>query len=137
MSRVLLCPVLAGLLLAACGKDGGHDVAECDLDTVLPPNAGAPPKAILDLDHWSLTIPVDSTGGTSGVADTVTTSELLDGYTSQWFYGTADNGVAFWAPVNGARTPNSQYARSELREVVDPANESVNWFVGDDATMTA
>jgi len=137
MSRVLLSWLLACSFLAACGKDGAHDVADCDLDTVLPPNAGTPPKELLDLHKWSLTIPVDSSGGTSGTADTVTTSELLDGYTSQWFYGTEDSGVAFWAPVNGARTPQSKYARSELRELVDPANESVNWFVGDDATMTA
>lgn len=138
MSRVTLFSLFACLLISACGNNNGaHDVTECDLDTVLPPNAGTPPKDILDLHQWSLTIPVDPAGGTSGTADTVTTSELLAGYTSQWFYGTEDSGVAFWAPVNGARTPNSQYARSELRELVDPANDSVNWFVGDDATMTA
>ncbi|HZP13784.1 MAG TPA: polysaccharide lyase family 7 protein [Nevskiaceae bacterium] len=137
MSRVLPSLLVVCFLASACDKGGSHDVADCDLDTVLPPNAGTPPKEILDLHKWSLTIPVDASGGTSGTADTVTTQELLNGYTSQWFYGTEDSGVAFWAPVNGARTPNSQYARSELRELVDPANESVNWFVGDDATMTA
>jgi hypothetical protein len=144
MSRAYRQILLASLCtaLVACGGAGNgagsHNLEDCsNLDTVLPPNAGTPPKDILDLSHWSLTVPVDANGGTSGIADTVSTSELQSGYISQWFYGTEDSGVAFWAPVNGARTPNSQYARSELRELIDPANDGTNWFVGDDATMTA
>lgn len=134
LARVSLITVVA--LLTACG--GGVDGrSACEISTVLPTDDGTAPNTRLDLSHWILTVPVDSTGGTTGQADTIQTSELLAGYSSDWFHGTDDGGVAFWAPVTGAKTPKSQYARSELREVLDPSDQSVNWSIADGGTMTA
>jgi hypothetical protein len=133
LARVSLITVVA--LLTACGGGGGK--SSCEISTVLPTDDGTAPNTRLDLSHWILTVPVDSTGGTTGQADTIQASELLAGYSSDWFYGTDDGGVAFWAPVTGAKTPKSQYARSELREVLDPSDQSVNWSIADGGTMTA
>src|SRR6185436_14117213 len=35
--------------------------------------------------------------------------------------------MVFWAPVIGATTSGSTYPRSELREVLDPDDSTVNW----------
>lgn len=134
LARISLITVVALLTACSGGVDGR---SSCDLSAVLPADDGTAPAARLDLAHWILTVPVDSTGGTTGQADTIQTDELLAGYSSGWFYGTDDGGVAFWAPVTGAKTPNSQYARSELREVLDPSDQGVNWSIADTGTMTA
>lgn len=134
LTRISLVTVVA--LLTAC-SGGVDDRSACEISAVLPEDDGTAPKDRLDLSHWILTVPVDATGGTTGQADTIQTDELLAGYSSEWFYGTDDGGVAFWAPVTGAKTPNSQYARSELREVLDPADQSVNWTIAGGGTMAA
>jgi hypothetical protein len=125
----------AAALLAGCSS--GDDSSSCEIMSALPEDDGSAPASRIDLSNWILTLPVDSTGSTVGQADTVQADELLAGYSSEWFHGTTDGGVAFWAPVNGAKTPNSQYARSELREVLDPEDPSVNWRTTDTATMSA
>jgi Alginate lyase len=127
--------VVAATFLAACSGGGGG--SSCTISSVLPVDDGAAPASRLDLSHWTLTLPVDAAGATTGPADTIEADELLAGYTSQWFHATDDGGVAFWAPVNGAKTPNSQYARSELREVIDPADHTVNWHIADHAALSA
>ena len=131
-----------GVLLGMLGGCGGGGAPEsrvaCDLDAVLPANdAAAVPKDRLDLSHWSLTLPVDANGTTSGQARTVSPAMLTGGYESEWFYATDDGGVALWAPVTGAKTPNSQYARSELRELIDPNDQTVNWTIAGTAQMSA
>lgn len=141
MTRFLRSGFL-GVLLALLGACGGGGTSErssaCDLDGVIPENdPAAVPADRIDLSHWSLTIPVDANGGTTGQARTVSPAVLTGGYESEWFYASDDGGVALWAPVNGAKTPNSQYARSELRELIDPADQTVNWKIADTAQMTA
>jgi hypothetical protein len=128
--------VIAVALLIAC-SGGTDDKGSCDLVADLPGQEAASPAGRLDLSHWILTVPVDAAGGTTGQADTIQTDELLAGYSSDWFYATDDGGVAFRAPVDGAKTPSSQYARSELREVLDPTDHTVNWLPTQTATMTA
>lgn len=127
-------------MLGGCGGGGGETDrrSNCDIDAVLPANdAAAEPADRIDLSHWSLTIPVDANGGTTGQARTISPATLTAGYESEWFYATDDGGVALWAPVTGAKTPNSQYARSELRELIDPNDQTVNWTIGGNAQMSA
>jgi len=135
LARISIIVTVA--LLTACGGGGGEGRSACEISAVLPQDDGTEPASRLDLSHWILTVPVDATGGTAGQADTIQADELLAGYSSDWFYGTTDGGVAFWAPVTGAKTPNSQYARSELREVLDPADQTVNWSIASGGTMAA
>ena len=56
--------------------------------------------------------------------------ELADGYTSEFFFAATDeNGqdaVVFHCPVQGFKTGNTTYARSEMREMLDPKDKTVD-----------
>ena len=66
----------------------------------------------IDLSHWNLTLP----SGPIGDPTVIPTSQLVSGYSSQYFYTGADGALVFWCPVTGVSTKNSSFARSELRE---------------------
>jgi len=123
--KTLHCISVAALLLACTTK--------ADLST------GVPPADNFDLSHWKLTLPVDATGGSSGEAVEVSAATLVGppGYSSSWFYTASDGGMRFWVPVNGATTDDSSYARSELREVIDPSDDNVNWYDSGNAALNA
>lgn len=90
-----------------------------------------------DLSHWKLTVPVNDSGGVGGVAAELQSAQLT-GYSSPWFrLGQGGRTLAFWAPVNGATTSGSDYPRSELREVLDPGNDNVNWTLDDRSVLQA
>lgn len=94
------------------------------------PAAGPPtPSQYFDLSHWKLTLPVDASGGTRGVAAELQPPQLA-GYASKWFrMGPGGTTLEFRAPVDGATTAGSHYPRSELREMLDPDNDNRNWHV--------
>jgi len=100
--------------------------AVSDLSYALDPSQ--PPGVNFDLSHWKLTLPVDSSGGTTGTAAEVSVAQLVAGYTNAlYFYTGSDGAMVFWAPVTGATTSGSTFPRSELREMLDPSDTSVNW----------
>lgn len=81
-----------------------------------------------DLSHWKLTLPIDASGSNQGKAVEVSSADLADGYThADYFHTDANGSVVFWSPVTGATTENSDYPRSELREMLDPRDPGVNW----------
>ena len=84
----------------------------------LDPNV--PPGANFDLSHWSLTLPDQN-------ASVITPAELVAGFTNSNFYTGADGAMVFWCPVTGGTTGASDNPRSELREVLNPTDNSVNW----------
>lgn len=124
--------LLAGLVAACSSGSDGTSKAQF----TIPERTGTAAAEVFDLAHWALTLPIDANGGTSGTAVTLRPQQLGD-YESQWFYVTPDGGVSFFAPINGATTPNSRFARSELRQMLDPNDTSVNWTWDDRAEMTA
>ncbi|MBC2869623.1 polysaccharide lyase family 7 protein [Streptomyces mexicanus] len=74
------------------------------------------PGGNFDLSTWELQEPV----GSPGSPTTIPSSRLQgpDGYQDAYFYtDTRDGAMTFWAPEKGVTTPNSHYARSELREM--------------------
>jgi len=81
----------------------------------VPPAAPGPaaeyPAELLDLANWYLTLPT----GAPGEPDTVMQPELAT-YSSEWFK-VGGAGVAFTANAGGVTTKNSNYPRSELREM--------------------
>ncbi|WP_252270845.1 polysaccharide lyase family 7 protein [Pseudomonas subflava] len=105
MRRSLLC--LAGvLLIAGCSHDEQTDYRS--------------PSGNYDLSHWKLTLPDDD-------ASEVDNAKLRDGYASRYFH-LADNGaMVFVAPSGAGSTKNSDYPRSELRELLDPTDDNRNW----------
>lgn len=88
-----------------------------------------PPGGNFALENWSLTLPQDADGGNQGRAQTLLPDRLSGnaGFSSEFFRTDADGAMTFWAPANGALSPRSDYARSELREMLDPASNAVNW----------
>lgn len=97
--------------------------AHADLNPQLAPCGN------FDLSHWKLTLPVDADGGITGTAAELTPAQLqgAPAYSSGWFSTAPDGGLHFWAPANGAKTGNTDYARSELRELLNPADDNQNW----------
>jgi hypothetical protein len=74
------------------------------------------PGGNFNLSVWELQEPV----GSPGSPRTIPSSQLqgAKGYQDTYFYtDTHDGAMTFWAPEKGVTTPNSNYARSELREM--------------------
>jgi Ca2+-binding RTX toxin-like protein len=82
-------------------------------------NASATPGSNFDLDDWKLQLPVDADGGFLG---RYTEVKVLDTYTSDYFFTGSDGAMVLRAPVEGVTTGGSNYARSELRELIGTAN---------------
>jgi hypothetical protein len=89
------------------------------------PVSAPTPNDRFDLSEWNLTLPVDAFGGTGGTggseyaAATISTAQLLDGFTDAFFQLNADDDLVFTAPSNGATTTpgvGSNHTRSELHE---------------------
>lgn len=86
-----------------------------------------------DLSNWKITLPVDSEGGTSGVA--VEVKNLVGYEDPKYFYDAPDGAMVFSAMVDGATTSGSKYARSELREM--NGSDRAAWKLSEGGTMTA
>lgn len=74
------------------------------------------PGGNFNLSVWELQEPV----GSPGSPRTIPSSQLqgAKGYQDSYFYTDPHDGaMTFWAPEKGVTTPNSNYARSELREM--------------------
>ena len=113
-----------GVLLVACMSGFGSLAVHASC-------VDAPPSSILDLSHWKLTLPVDSGNGTGGDPAEISAHDLAAGYRSGYFCVDPSGGLRFWAPVDGATTDNSDYPRSELRQMLDPDDDNVNWTPAD------
>lgn len=78
-------------------------------------NANAQPSTNFDLSDWKLQLPIDAKSGFNGKASEV---KSLSGYEhDDYFYTGPDGAMVLAAPVEGATTGGSIYARSELREM--------------------
>ena len=99
--------------------------------------ATATPAQRFDLSHWTLTLPVNSAGLSSGSAVTVLASQLTMGYSSRFFYTGSDGGVNFYVPAVGALTDTASSPRTELREQIQPPYNSVDWYVSAQSYLDA
>jgi hypothetical protein len=102
----------------ATGEDGGTGGG-----AGLNPNVA--PGGNFDLSIWQLQEPV----GSPGDPTTFSPSQLegATGHQDQYFYtDTTDGSMVFWDPENGVTTPNSNYPRSELREMT-ASGAAANW----------
>ena len=96
-------------------------------------NASAAPSGNFNLSNWKITLPVDQGGSLSGTAVEV---QNLSGYkNSKYFYTGSDGAMVFYAPVDGATTKGSSYARSELREM--NGSEKAAWDLSKGGFMSA
>lgn len=91
------------------------------------------PSRNFNLTHWKITLPTDRNGTVSGTAIEV---KNLNGYVNtKYFYTASDGAMVFKAPVGGATTSGSRYARSELREM--NGSERAAWTVAEGGFMKA
>lgn len=88
--------------------------------------AGLPPSGNFELIDWKLELPVDANGNFSGANASIGETELANGYESEFFFTGPDGGMVLRAPVIGATTPNSSYARTELREMLRRGDTSIS-----------
>ena len=81
------------------------------------------PAGIINLTNWKLTLP---TGDDEPVE--VTQPELTQFRDPRYFHvDPVGDGVVFRAPVGGATTGNSEYPRSELREMTASGKKQASW----------
>src|SRR6185312_13205508 len=93
------------------------------------------PGGNFDLSRWELQLPT----GSAGDPTTILPAQLEgdNGFQDSYFYTGTDGSMTFWDPENGVTTPNSNYSRSELREM-DPSGAAANWFAaGTTNTLSA
>ncbi len=96
-------------------------------------SSNAAPSGNFNLSNWKITLPVDQKGTVGGAAVEV---QNLSGYqNSKYFYTGSDGAMVFYAPVNGATTKGSSYARSELREM--NGSERAAWNLSTGGFMSA
>ncbi|MGW2650503.1 polysaccharide lyase family 7 protein [Streptomyces sp. NPDC001393] len=125
-SRLLAVPPTAGLALALVLLCGPSAIAA---------DPHVAPGGNFDLSVWELQEPV----GSPGHPITIPSSRLqgANGYQDAYFYtDTHDGAMTFWAPEKGVTTPNSNYARSELREM-NRDGSPADWSLSGTHTMSA
>ncbi len=95
--------------------------------TTSPPPANANlPSEVLDLSHWKLTLPVNTSH--AGNPDEIFQPELATYQNANYFHvNSAKNGVTFTAPCGGSTTSGSGYPRSELREMSGNGLTEASW----------
>ena len=98
---------------------------------------GVPPGSNFELISWKLNTPADLDG--NGISDTASENDLDNGFTDGFFFTDPDGGMVFRSTIGGATTSaNSNYTRSELREMLRRGNTGIstrgvnqnNWILG-------
>ncbi|MFJ2651205.1 polysaccharide lyase family 7 protein [Streptomyces sp. NPDC087420] len=98
-------------------------------------NPAVAPGGNFNLSVWQLQEPV----GSPGSPTTISSSRLqgANGYQDSYFYtDTRDGAMTFWAPEKGVTTPNSNYARSELREM-NSNGSAADWSLSGSHKLSA
>jgi hypothetical protein len=93
------------------------------------------PGGNFNLSVWQLQEPV----GSPGSPTTISSSRLqgANGFQDSYFFtDTRDGAMTFWAPEKGVTTPNSNYARSELREM-NSNGSAANWSLAGTHRLSA
>jgi hypothetical protein len=133
----------AGAYDAGAYDAGGYDADASD--------AGSPPEAAtsdaggldpsvapggnFDLSLWELQEPV----GATGAPTTILPAQLVGpkGHEDSYFFtDPTDGSMSFWDPENGVATANSDYPRSELREMT-ATGAAANWAPSGTNTLSA
>ncbi len=98
-------------------------------------NPGVAPGGNFDLSVWELQEPTGSPGSPTTIAPS--RLEGANGYQDSYFYtNSSDGSMEFWDPENGVTTPNSNYSRSELREMTSSGSPAA-WSLPGTHTLSA
>jgi hypothetical protein len=99
-------------------------------------NPGVAPGGNFNLSIWELQLPI----GSPGSPTTILPSQLEGGggYQNPSYFWTDknDGSMTFWDPESGVTTPNSNYARTELREM-NSNGTPADWSLAGNSTLSA
>jgi hypothetical protein len=99
-------------------------------------NPGVAPGGNFNLSIWELQLPI----GSPGSPTTILPSQLAGGggYQNPTYFWTDknDGSMTFWDPESGVTTPNSNYARTELREM-NSNGTPADWSLAGNSTLSA
>jgi hypothetical protein len=117
------------------GSGSGSGSSSSGSGTTKSLNPNVAPGGNFDLSVWELQEPYGSPGDpTTYVASQL---EGASGHQSAYFYtDSTDGSMTFWDPENGVTTPNSDYPRSELREMT-ASGAAANWAPTGTNTLSA
>jgi len=87
-------------------------------------NPSMPPSKNFNLKNFKLNLPTSKYK--NGTSTAITTQRLNQGYQSRFFYTGRDGGMVFKCPPRGATTANSDYTRTELREMLRSGDKSIS-----------
>ncbi|GLY94219.1 polysaccharide lyase family 7 protein [Actinoplanes sp. NBRC 103695] len=128
--RSLLALTTTAAVAGTLGVAGITSASAAALDPALPPGGN------FNLSIWSLQLPI----GSPGSPETIPPSRLKcpNGYSNPAYFWTDSNdgSMTFWAPEKGVTTPNSNYARSELREM-NANGSAADWPLAGNHTLSA
>lgn len=129
--RTQLLALFSSAVAVGTGGLAGATAAQAaGLDPTVAPGGN------FDLGVWSLQLPV----GSPGAPTTIPPAQLkgADGYENPAYFWTDknDGSMTFWAPEKGVTTPNSNYARSELREM-NADGSAADWPLAGNHTLSA
>ena len=117
---------------AVAGTIGLLSTASAQASTTVPLASSikttVAPGGNFKLSVWELQEPV----GSPGSPTTISSSRLQgsNGFQDSYFYtDKSDGAMTFWAPEKGVTTANSNFARSELREM-NSSGSAANWSLG-------
>ncbi|MGC4940287.1 polysaccharide lyase family 7 protein [Kribbella sp. DT2] len=86
------------------------------------------PAEVLNLSRWKLQLPLDDPNQSGTQVLQISRPRLNTYVVNPWFTPNAScNGVQFRNAVNGVTTPNTSYARSELREMESNGTTEIKW----------
>jgi hypothetical protein len=116
----------------AGGPGGGGDASSSGGGPLDP---GVAPGGNFDLTLWELQEPV----GSPGAPTTILPAQLAgpNGFHDTYFFtDPTDGSMSFWDPENGVTTANSNYPRSELREMTS-SGQAADWAPTGTHTLSA
>lgn len=127
LALFLVASLLTGFAVAYFGNKFAPKIRTIPHPVITQEEERAFPAEIIDLRKWKLTLPVQDPQNPSIPLD-IKQPQLAKYRLSPWFDSTADNaGVIFRAPVNASTTKNSDYPRTELREMNSDGTQEEFW----------
>jgi Alginate lyase len=127
---VALIALVVAAAAAFTANQIGSASAAANLSTTVAPGGN------FNLSVWSLQLPI----GSPGSPTTIPPAQLkgASGYTNASYFWTDknDGSMTFWDPESGVTTPNSSYARTELREM-NSNGTAADWTLAGNHTLSA
>jgi hypothetical protein len=129
--RSVIATVAAAAVVGTLGV-----VANTSAQAAAALNPGVAPGGNFNLSVWELQLPI----GSPGSPTTIPPSQLVgaNGYQNPAYFWTDknDGSMTFWDPESGVTTPNSNYARTELREM-NGNGSAADWTLAGNHTLSA